>query len=161
MTKKQTWVLWIIFWLSLVSTLWSLYVEHFGDPVVNLMSWDLWNQSLGIAACNLCRYIRVFTYPLVVVSLAWILRKMPHVVHSIFWLSLICFGFCLYKYWLEMHRWVSGGNPFLCVTGSVDCAEAKPLYFGFISLSMLGIVSNAIILWLSHRVDKEFHKGML
>ena len=88
------------------------------------------------------------------------MRKTPHVVHSIFWLSLICLGFCVYKYGLEMHWWIGGGNPFLCVTGSVDCAEAKPLYFGFITLSLLGIVSNGLIVGLSHWVDKEYHKGM-
>lgn len=157
MTKKQMRVLWIIFWISLISTLGSLYIEHFGDPVMNLTSGDFWNQSMGIAACNLCWYIRVFTYPLVVISLVWIIRKHPHVVHSIFRLSLICFGFCVYKYGLEMHWRVNGGNPFLCVTWSVDCAEAKPLYFGFITLALMGVFTNSIIMVLCYLVDKKYH----
>lgn len=142
----------IIFWLSLISTLWSLYIEHFGDPVLNVMSGDFRNQSLGIAACNICRYIRVFTYPTVVVSLIGLIYHDRNVARSILALSGICLLFCVYKFGLEMRWWSNGTNPFLCVTGTVDCAEAKPVYAGFITLSLMGAVVNAIIIYFSYLI---------
>lgn len=144
----------IIFWLSFVATLGSLYIEHFGEPLANIMSWNLWDQSLGIVACNLCWYIRIFTYPVAIISLLAILYNDKNVGRYTMALAFICLWFCLYKYGLEMKRRSNGANPFLCVTGSVDCADAKPLYFGFITLSAMGIVINLIIICLSYLVVK-------
>ena len=58
----------IIFWLSLLTMLGSLYVEHYGDPVANMLTRNFWDSSLGIIACNLCWYIRIFSYPTVFIS---------------------------------------------------------------------------------------------
>lgn len=142
----------IIFWLSFLCTIGSLYIEHFGDPLVNIMSGDLWNQSLGIAACNICRYIRVFTYPTVILSLIGIAYNDKYVARSIAALAFVCLIFCMYKFGLEMRRWSNGTNPFLCVSWAVDCAEAKPEYAGFITLSLMWAVVNAIIIVLSHLI---------
>ena len=90
-------------------------MEHFGDPVANLVSGDFWNQSLGIVACNLCRYIRIFTYPTVIISLVALYYNDVAAIRSIKTLAVICLLFCIYKYGLEMKLWSNGEDPFLCV----------------------------------------------
>ncbi len=142
----------IIFWLSLMCTLGSLYVEHFGDPLVNIMTGDLWNQSLGIVACNLCRYIRIFTYPTVALSAIALWYNDRNSARYIAGLAMICLWFCLYKYGLEMRRWSDGTNPFLCATGTANCAEAKPIYAGFITLSLLWLGVNSLILYCCAKI---------
>lgn len=142
----------IIFWLSLICTLWSLYVEHFGDPLANIISGDLWNQSLGIVACNLCRYIRVFTYPIVLLSAVGLLFNDKSAGRYIFSLAFVCLFFCIYKFGLEMKWWSDWSNPFLCVTWTADCAEAKPVYGWFITLSLMGIIANFVFLYCSAKL---------
>lgn len=149
----------IIFWLSFLCTVGSLYIEHFGDPLVNIMSGDLRNQSLGIVACNLCRYIRVFTYPTVILSLIGIVYNDKNVARSIAALALVCRVFCVYKFGLEMRRWSDGTNPFLCVSWVADCAEAKPVYAGFITLSLMWAVVNLLIMYCSYLIcNSDTHK---
>lgn len=151
MTKK---FLRIIFWLSLVTMLGSLYVEYYGDPFANLISGNLRDSSLGILACNLCWYIRIFSYPTVFISAIGLYTNDKNVAYSIASLSVIAILFCIYKYGLERLWWEST-KSFLCMAGTATCSEAKPLYFGFISLSFMGAIINSIIIWCCLKVLKN------
>lgn len=155
MSFNQNRFLWLIFILSLISTIWSLYYGYFWDFVHNLQTWDLFNAANALIPCNMCRYIRVFTYPIVFISLIGILRKDPNVSYSIMTLSIVTLLFCVYKYLLEMKVVSMSGDPFLCTTSEADCSEAKPLYLGFISLALLWGIVQIIIMGLCKRIMDE------
>ncbi|MFA7284806.1 MAG: hypothetical protein WC004_03205 [Candidatus Absconditabacterales bacterium] len=146
MTRKQYLLLRIIFILAALSAVGSLYVGSFGDPVMNwqLGSWR--NPANAIVPCNLCRYIRAFTYPAVLVSAVGIVRKDVGSIYSLIRLAILSLLFCAYKYALEMGLLLNTGDSFLCTNSSVDCADAKPIYFGFITLALMGLVVNVIVI---------------
>ena len=145
----------IIFWLSLLTMLGSLYVEHYGDPVANMLTRNFWDSSLGIIACNLCWYIRIFSYPTVFISAVGLYTEDKNVAKSNSILAFIAILFCVYKYGLEMGMRTGGNNSFICVTGATDCSEAKPLYWGFLSLSAMWAIVNGSIIYCSSRILKS------
>lgn len=65
----------LIFVISLLATIGSLYYGYYGDPVVNIMTRDLFNKANAIPACDLCWYVRVFQYPIVIISGIALLKK--------------------------------------------------------------------------------------
>lgn len=133
MTNKLIYILII----SFLATMWSLYVWYFGDPISNIINFDLRNSANKILPCNLCRYIRICTYPILVISACMILSKdvSKSSIYSIFSLSILWLCFSIYKYYIEHF---SHTNSYLC-TGGVDCSSVWIQYFGFLSLSLLSI----------------------
>lgn len=141
----QTRGLRIIFWLSLIASIGSLYYGYFGDLIVNMQTGDLRNTANALVPCNMCWYIRVFMYPIPLITLIGLIRKDPNVKYYIIWLSFIGLLLCMYKYWLEMRRLPEWSGSVICSTSGVDCAVAKPNYFGFISMAFLGGLVNIIM----------------
>lgn len=142
-----------VFVLSFLMMVGSLYVSTFGDPIANLYLWDLRNVHKGITPCMMCRYIRMSSYPLVLIS--WLNLRYHDIKHTYLlkafaWLTL---GFCLYKYYLEL-SWM---NSVVC-TWEVSCSEPGIIYAGFITLSLLGIVTALAILCVLYFQDFKQNK---
>ncbi|USN55648.1 MAG: hypothetical protein H6765_03515 [Candidatus Peribacteria bacterium] len=57
----------VLFAIAVVSTLGSMYFGYFGDPVLNAQTGDWWNRANALPVCDMCWYIRVCTYPLVII----------------------------------------------------------------------------------------------
>lgn len=92
-------------------------------------------------------------YPIVIAS-GWSListNEKPY--RTIFSLALIGFLLCVYKYGLEMNI-RSSGESFVCTGSASDCGVANPLYFGFISLALLGALANSILIFLTYHLKK-------
>ena len=90
-----------IFVISLLSILGSLYYGYFGDPVLNSAANEWWNTANALAICEMCRYIRVCTYPLVLISGAALVYHDYKHIQYIWPLALLGFFAASYKYWLE------------------------------------------------------------
>lgn len=161
MTRKQYLLLRIIFILAALSTLGSLYVGSFGDPIANRQSSSRRNPLNAIVPCNVCRYIRVFTYPAVLISAIGLIRKDAGSIYSLIWLAVLSLLFCAYKYALEMWLLFNGGDSFLCTNSSVDCAEAKPIYFGFITLALMGLVVNVLMIGCGYLFLRDNKKQLI
>lgn len=136
--------LWFIFIAGLLATLGSLYVERFGDPLLNFMGWNLFPSNGGIPACSLCWYIRVFTYAIFVVSGAHLLFRREFAPNSIILLAIIWIIFSVRK--ILVQNTVIPESE-LCLVGSRSCAALDINYFGFISLAVLGLVFFALVIW--------------
>lgn len=133
----------IIFVISLLATVGSLYYGYFGDPVTNIMSWDLFNRINGLPACDLCWYMRVFQYPVVIISgLALLYKDNQSIRRSVFILSSLWLIVGVYKQLLEW--WVIQES--LICTSSVSCAIPQVAYFWWIGLPLFGIISFLISL---------------
>lgn len=128
---QQLRLIWLI---TALSTVGSLYVGYFGDPVNNLLAGILFDTSRGIAACDLCRYIRACTYPIFIISSIALRKKETHIIHYIWPFALIGLFFAMYKYWLE--KFASSDALGIC-TSPVSCSTISLEYFGFITLSFL------------------------
>ncbi len=129
----------IIFMISLLATVGSLYFWYFGDPLTNILSGELFNKANGIAACDLCRYIRIFQFPILLISAIALLRNDYHSVVYMGPLALIWGIISLYKYALEMwwlvDKWLCGINS------AASCSSTPIMYRGFVTLAFLGVVS--------------------
>jgi disulfide bond formation protein DsbB len=126
----------IIVTLSLLATLGSLYIWRYGDPVLNLLSWDLFNPLNAILPCDLCRYMRIFQYPLIIVAWVWLLTKERSTLRISLILSILWLIISWYKMSLEYWRIESS---WLC-TSQVSCADPAVMYRGWLSLPLMWVV---------------------
>lgn len=134
----------VIFVVSLVATLWSLYVSTYGDPRLNLLSGDLRNSLLGIPPCTLCRYVRIMLFPLVIISFIGLLKRDTNIRQIIMPFSILGFFISLYTYGLEMHR-REKINEICGVNSVVDCSQAPLMYGGRITLAFAWLAVFSII----------------
>lgn len=148
-----------IFIFSLIATLWSLYVWYFWDPIANLKTFDLRNKANAILPCNLCRYIRICTYPILIICMSMILTDniSKSSVYSILTLSILWLFFSVYKYYIEHF---SHTNSYLCTGSAADCSSTGLEYFGFISLSLLSMVIFWFFIYASTKIIKKLNVNL-
>ncbi len=143
-----------IFIIALIATLGSIYYSYFGDPVANFFTGDFFNTANALTPCTLCRYQRVFLYPLTIIAWLALLRKDYQVVYYILPLSILGLIFSVYQYALEQNwiieKWLCGFDQI----GSL-CGEKVVEYFGFLTLPLMGILSflaifvaSYVMMWL-------------
>lgn len=131
-----------------LSTVWSLYIGYFGDPVANLLSWVLFDTSRGIAACDLCWYIRACMFPLFILSSIALVKKESHIMHYIRPFAVLWLFFSGYKYWLE--KFASGESLGIC-TSPVSCSTISLEYFWFVTMAFLWIACFIVILGICYQ----------
>lgn len=147
----------ILLAISLFASLWSLYIEYFWDPVVNILDGVLFDLNRGIVACTLCRYIRMCMYPIVIISTIALIRKQRNAY--IFMQPLMAFGigFSIRKRSLQHFALPSPG---FC-SPQVPCSMADVNYFWFISLALMGIVGFLVMLCITFYIAKLHKKHWL
>lgn len=155
--NKEKTYLRIIFVVSLIATVGSLYYGYFGDPVANLQTGDRFNRLNGFPACDMCRYIRVFQYPLVLISGIALLKKDSHSGMYILPLAVLGLIFSTYKYLLEMGMIQ---ETWLCTPGAVSCGTSPVTYRWFLTLSSMGIIAFFIIIVFSS-ASISLHKNRI
>ena len=140
--KRKNTLQWIILVQATVAMLWSLYYWLYGDPIVNIQSWEYFNSLNALTPCELCRYARILMYPIIMISLVWILRKKIDYIYTIIPLSILWLWLEIYHYWLQK---VNIGNSFLC-TYANPCNALEVNYFWFITIPMLCWIAFLVIL---------------
>lgn len=147
-----------IFLISLLATIGSLYYWYYGDPAQNFFTWYRFNTLNGIPACDLCRYIRVCQYPILIISgIALRQNDENHAFTYIVPLARIGLCISLYKYLLEMNILPESG---VCSAWSTSCATPWVIYLWFATLAFFGIVCFTLILLLkalSHQDGNDMH----
>lgn len=139
MSSRPIWLR-IIFAQSLIASLWSLYLGFYGDPVANLLSWDLFNAENAMRICVLCRYARILMYPLVFISGIALIRN-DHKAWT-YMIPSVILGIILewYQYGLAILPLFDGvcdpNNP---------CTIPYLNYFGFITIPLLCLIAFIII----------------
>lgn len=145
----------IIFVQALLATLGSLYYGRYGDPVLNVMSGDVFNPANGFSPCTLCRYARILMYPLTLISLVGIIKKSSDAVDYMIpavWLGIILelYHYALQKFPISTSSFCTKMNP--CNALQVD-------YFGFITIPFLCLVAFvviAIVIFLIKKANKSW-----
>lgn len=130
----------------------SRYIPLFGFLVTfaAMIGSLLYSYYLGVAACDLCWFGRIFIYPLVFIfGLAWLRGDdivKSGLVDYILLISGIGLLISLYHHYLQM------GYDLLapCSTApfAVDCATPTFIEYGFITFPFMGVVTCALVILL-------------
>lgn len=148
----------IIFILTVLATVGSFYIEAFGDPLVNLMLWDLFNASKWILPCTLCRYTRILLFPLVLITWIALWQKDRLIRKTILPFCVLGIVVTAYNYGIEMHR--RANNPELCwLNNSVKCGNPSINYRWRGTLSLAGFciffIGSIGCLQIKQRIKKH------
>jgi disulfide bond formation protein DsbB len=144
----------IVFFMSLLGTLWSLYLSKYGDPVANLLALDFFTTANWIPACDMCWYIRVIMFPLPIITGVALWKRDYKILHTILLLAIIGLGFSIYKYGIQY--WWRAST--LCDwRATTPCSSKDVEYFWFMSMAFFGTIafSTMIILSLKALVSKK------
>ncbi|WP_067929352.1 disulfide bond formation protein B [Alicyclobacillus shizuokensis] len=103
-----------------------------------------WSLGLGWLPCDLCWYERICMYPIALISLVSMARRIPSRPYT---LPLAAVGGCvsLYHYLIQM---VPALNSSTSCTSFVSCATPDFVVFGFITPPLLALVAFLAILGL-------------
>lgn len=131
----------IIFIQALVASLWSLYLGFYGDPVLNLQTWDFFNADNALKICILCRYARILMYPLVFISGVALIRN-DHKAWT-YMIPSVVLGIILesYQYGMMIFPTITGG---VCDPNN-PCTIPYLNYFGFITIPLLCLIAFIVI----------------
>lgn len=144
----------IVFIISLLWTIWSMYVSSFGDPLHNLIIWDLFNSTNGALACTLCWYTRICLFPLVPISGIALYEKNTAIRKTIVPIALIWILFSFYIRWTELK--IREKNEALCgINSIIPCGNPPILRWGRFTLATAWIVSFWIILRACYKISKR------
>lgn len=126
MTLIKKYYLYVIFIISLMATLLSLY----------------FSEVQGFVPCVLCWYQRILMYPMVILSLVAILYKDPKVYRYILPLSFIGTLIAIFHnllYWKIIPEKLSP-----CLNG-ISCTAKQLQLYGFITIPLLSLISFVLI----------------
>lgn len=143
----------IILAQSTLAMLWSLYYGFYGDPVLNMQTWDMFNSLNALTPCELCRYARILMYPIVLISLMWIIRKNRKYIYTVIPFTILWLWLEIYHYGLQK---VDIGTSFVC-TYANPCNALEVNYFWFVTipflcwLAFLIILSSCLAIHFSHK----------
>lgn len=143
----------IIAILSLVTMLWSLYFSSYWDPLVDIAKNTLF-QWPGLEPCHLCRWGRIYMYPIVLLAVLWLIRKNKEYFVGIGWLSAVGICIAIYHYYIQFFGVT---NKFLC-TDLVPCNVIQWQLWGFITLPLMEIIIFLTFLGLSIAQYKQKRK---
>lgn len=144
----------LIFIISLLWTLWSIYIGNFWDPLHNILSWDLFNSANGALACTLCRYTRICLFPLVLISGIALYEKNTAIRKTILPIALIWIAFSFYIRWTELK--LREKNEALCgINTIIPCGNPPILRWWRFTLATAWIISFWIILRACYKIRKH------
>jgi len=148
----------LILILTLLATLWSFYIESFGDPITNLTIGNFFDTAKGILPCTLCRYTRILLFPLVLITWIALWQKDRLIRKTILPFCILGMIVTAYNYGIEMHR--RANNPELCwLNNSVKCGNPSINYRGWGTLSLAGFciffVGSVACLQIKQRIKKH------
>jgi disulfide bond formation protein DsbB len=156
MSRIQKHGLKIIFAQAFLAMLGSLYYGFYGDPVLNILTMDLFNPDNALPPCTLCRYARILMYPLVLISFIWLWKKTRDVVDYIIPFAIIgipleIYHYSLQKFPIAVSSTCTRSNP--CNALSVD-------YFGFITIPFLCLTAFTVILLIALLIKRANKKSL-
>ncbi len=131
----------VIFIQALIATIWSLYYGWFGDPVVNIQTWELFLRENWLTPCEMCRFARILMYPILVIIWVWIVKKVFD-MKSVLVLSWLWIILEWYQYRFQMTKSNSEIKSAICgVWEQASCAATDVIYWWFITIPFLCLLA--------------------
>lgn len=145
MKNMKSYIYRIVWLIAISATLWSLYYGWFGDPIVNLLSWELFLRENWLEPCEMCWFARIFMYPIVVIVGIGIVKKTYDYL-SVLILSWLWILLESYQYWFQMVKSEGELKSVFCGIGdSVSCAIVDVNYWWFITIPLLCLLAFIVI----------------
>ncbi len=110
--------------ISMIATSVSLY-------------WSVW---LGWIPCDLCWYERICMYPIALISIVSLIRRIPSRVYT---LPLAIIGLCISLYHYILQIVPTADHALVCTSSFVSCAVPEFDLFGFITPPLLAFLAFA------------------
>jgi len=139
----------ILFAQALIATLGSLYYWFYGDP---FSTPELFNPAYALEPCTLCRYARILMYPIVIISLVWMIQKKWNYIWTIIPLLAIWIPLEVYHYYLQKVNVPT--NTFTC-TANVPCAALEINYRWWVTIPLLCLIGFLVIALCCFMIWKE------
>jgi disulfide bond formation protein DsbB len=129
--------------LSRTRAFWQQYGPYlaFGTALTATLGSLYYSEVAGFVPCTLCWYQRVLMYPLVLITLAGIVKQDREMADYILPLSIIGIGVSTYHYLVQL-----GILPHsaVCSVG-VPCDLRYVNYFGFVTIPLMAWTAFVII----------------
>ncbi len=151
-------ILWVIFMISLLSLIGSLYYGWFGDPFLNIKTGELFLRSNGLEPCEMCWFARIFMYPLVITSWVGLYKKSFDYLSAII---LSWFGILLewYQYRFQMTKSDTEVTSFICNwIDKASCSSIDVIYWWFITIPFLCLIAFCMIFGASWHYRHLYYK---
>jgi len=147
--------------IALLSTLGSLYYGYFGDLLWNLQTWDMRNTWNAYLPCDMCRYMRIFQYSTLVISLVALKSKDYGIWKYIAPLSRLWLVIATWKYLLEM--WLLGSDwVWLCNPNAPkSCDIAVEVFWPYITLALLGMITFVLTIVLCRKLQSRNDENII
>ena len=139
----------ILFGQALIAMLGSLYYGFYGDPFTTPVCFD---SAYALEPCTLCWYARILMYPIVIISLVWIIQKKRNYIWTV--LPLVAIGIPLEAYHYYLQKNVVEWNTFTC-TANNPCAALEVNYRGWLTIPMLCLIAFVVIWFCCWMIWKE------
>ncbi len=135
----------MIFFVSLIAMLGSLYYQYYWDFFGNIASWSLFPIGWWFVPCILCRWARILMYPLVWLSGISLLKWDKSIVDYIFPISIMGIVLETYHYLLQKTDWLDFLSWSTLCTKANPCNALQINYFGFITIPFMCLVAFILI----------------
>lgn len=136
----------IIFIQSWLATLGSLYYGWYGDPWISYRLNDRFNPLHGFAPCEMCRFARIFMYPILILIMVSLFNKDDRVVDYVLPLSGLGIALEWYQYRFQMSQATETVKAVICNSADgVNCAATEVIYWWFVTIPFMALVSFAVI----------------
>lgn len=151
----------IIFMQSWLATLWSLYYGRYGDPVINYQLKDWFNPLHGFTPCEMCRFARIFMYPILALIIVYCYNKDERLVDPILLLSFLGILQEWYQYRFQMSNSAETIKSVICdPVSKISCAATDVMYQGFLTIPFMALVAFVVIfiaalVWKLKQVKKR------
>lgn len=137
LTHKQEDRMHLIFGISVIATAWSLYYWRYGDPISQIATWDFFNPENWFGICELCRYARILTYPIVLLSWIALIRKDANIAVYTLVLSWLTIILEAYHYGLQK---IDIATSEVCTLAN-PCEALSVNYFWFVTIPFLCLLA--------------------
>lgn len=145
----------IMFGITLVTMLISLYFSTYGDPIADITANTLF-QWPWLEPCHLCRWGRILMYPTVLLSLLWIIRGGKEYLVAIWSFASLWIILASYHYYIQFFHI---DTSYLC-SAAVPCNEIQWQIFWFVTLPLLEIILFIGLLFISIVASRQHNKTL-
>lgn len=149
---------WDIRWLQMgivVQTIFAmvspLYFSTFWDPVYEYTTGTWFDRSDAFVPCRLCWWTRIMMFPLVPLSIIYLVSRSRALLWYIFGVSIAGILLESYHYSTQLNRTLFWQFFEGCSTGP-DCSEKLIGYFDFITIPLLAVMAFTLIAAFSARL---------
>ncbi len=139
----------LIFLISLLGIVFSLYYGYYGDLYQNILDGVLFDTERAIKPCEMCWYIRIAQYPMALIAgLALIKDEFSSSRLYLIWLSIIWVILSGYKFLLEQGVIEVAWSGLCGVDSAIPCDGATYLMNTPLSFAGAGLLAFIISLVL-------------